>query len=231
MTIRATAALLALLLTSAPLAAQASFTDGSDPAAETEAMLLGELSQVWIGQTFVARATTLSKVSFWFTQGARAVPGMDWTNWFYFTKGAETYGPEEDYNFMFSRTMRPQAAGTYGRRDIWFGTPLQLEVGETYNFGVVVSDCGFSFTKATACFPGEGAPVGPFNTNGSALDVTFENAYDDGHMLYSETGAELDRDMRFVLTYGIPEPAAFSLLLPVFVFGAVTARRRMRRAL
>ncbi len=232
MNIKATSALLALLLASAPLAAQPSFTDGSDPSAATEAMGVGDLSQVWIGQTFVARATTLSKVSFWFTQGVRSVPGWDYVNWFYFTKGAETYSEENNYEFMFYRTMRPKPAGFYGRRDIWFGTPLELVVGQTYNFGMAVSDCGISYSKANACAGGFGAPAGPIPNDGSMVDVTFEDAYDDGYMLYSEAetgGAIRDRDMRFVLTYGVPEPATLGLVL-VALLGLVGTTLRHRRA-
>lgn len=225
MTTKATCALLALLLTSVPLAAQPSFTDGSDPSAPSDLYGLSDFAPYYVGQTFIARATTLSKVSFWYAQGTRGEDAIGWQNWFFINEGT-TKGDPINGDFLFSRGLR---SGSSGRRDIGFGVPLQLEVGETYIFGVSTTDCDYGF-PASACTPGTGAPVSTTPTGQSFLDATLEDAFSDGNLVNYDDGDVPGRDLRFELTYGVPEPASLSLIvLPVLLFGVASVRRRARR--
>lgn len=212
------AALVALALTAGRAGAQPAIVVGTDPSFASE-YTEGPIRGGAIGQTFIAAGPQLNRLTVWFRGGTRSALDDDFFSLLWIVEGPTRY-VQDGPVFLFE--SNPISQRRDGATRFAFNDPLDLVVGNEYSFHLFANNCG-----GPTCFNNVPVPV-TGSLRGPSLQTTIGDAYDGGTFLV-DGGSETDpnRDIRFEMVYGVPEPSTLGLLV-VAVLGivGVAARRR-----
>lgn len=210
---------LAAALAVMPATAEAQYLiDGTDPSAATTIVQNGGYAKNFY-QTFTAAGSQLHSLSVWFYGGTYPfLAAEDQYARLYLYDGTEIDSPRLA-SVSLDQTIQ-------GRFDWVFSDPLQLIIGNAYQFAFFVNNCG---SVASGGCGQWGKQPGPAYLE-PAIEITTTDAYAGGQFVegYQEH-VNTGRDIRFEMAY-VDEPPTGALLgAVVMLLGGMVVRRRRQR--